>query len=85
MYRPTKGNGPSLLLALLAITSDAQLSNPIALDRQIDATSNKFLQRRADKDDAVPTVKYVFALVSLRCTLPRPTPRCHALCRMRCW
>ena len=69
-----------LLLALLSITSDAQLSNPIALDRQIDQTSNKFLQRRADKDDAVPTVKYVSAQVSLHCTPPRPTPRCHALC-----
>jgi len=47
----------ALLCAYLSITS-GQLSKPIAEDGQMkSAKDNKFLRRRADRDDAVPMEK----------------------------
>ena len=44
-----------LLLALLPALSLGQLSKPIAVDSQVDATSNKYLQRQASEDDGIHT------------------------------
>jgi hypothetical protein len=42
-----------LLLALLPAVSLGQLSKPIAVDSQVDANNNKYLQREASEDDGI--------------------------------